>query len=352
MQEGAEPVAVMASVCVATLEADPCLRRVVLRADSLAGGLKKRKVAADSVFPLPHAAISSLPRHGRGRGRALRRRAEVAIVNCCISQFNCMVMGREEVAVSFMAPSAAQSRIVTQCVDTVRSFLRGPQRACGDCGIHSYLRSVRGDYAPRPHTLALGMRAGVPAAAARVNTAEVVRRVCETTARQIENPQTLLLPVADRPKVLPRPFVRTDATYPGWVARNVRAGLQKLKPRKSIYKHRRKPVVSGVFAAEKDEMEDRCIMALCPQNSLIDKRKLWKPRFASMPHVRDIFVEKGRRFRVHKIDGRHFFHMLRVGRRWSKFYASLPLPCVPGVAEKFPTHCSVPMGFTASASWA
>jgi len=101
-----------------------------------------------------------------------------------------------------------------------------------------------------------------------------VRRVCELTAKQIENPQGLLLPVAERPTVLPRPFVRTDASYPGWVSRNVKSGLQKLKPKQSIAKHRRKVIISGVFVVEKDEFEDRCIMVMTPQNALMDKRKL------------------------------------------------------------------------------
>ena len=131
----------------------------------------------------------------------------------------------------------------------------------------------------------------------------------------------------------------------------MQAELQKLKPRRSIVKRKGKTVVSGIFAVEKDEDEDRCIMALCPQNAMMDKRKLWKPRSASMPHVRAIFVAKGRRLRIHKIDGRHFFHMLHVGRRWQKYFASPPLPRVRGVAEKFPVQMAIPMGFAGSASW-
>ena len=126
---------------------------------------------------------------------------------------------------------------------------------------------------PATHTLSLGMRAGVPAVAAQVNTAETVRRVCQLIAKQIEEPQGLLLPVAERPTVLPRPFVRTDAICPGWMVRNVRTGFQKLKPWLSLAKHRGKPVISGAFAVEKDELEVRCIMAMPPQNALMDNQK-------------------------------------------------------------------------------
>ena len=104
----------------------------------------------------------------------------------------------------------------------------------------------------------------------------------------------------------PRPFARTYSTYPEWVKGNVKAGLQKLKRRKAIAKHRGRVLTSGVFAVEKDEHEDRCILALCPQNSLMNPKKLWRPRFASLPHMRAISVDPGRRLRVHKIEGRHF----------------------------------------------
>ena len=91
---------------------------------------------------------------------------------------------------------------------------------------------------------------------------------------------------------------------------------------------------------------------MTPQNALRDKRKLWRPGFASMPHVRAIFVAKGFWLRIHKIDGRHFFHMLRVGRQWQKYFAPPPLPRVRGQEVQYPVNVSVPMGFTGSASWA
>ena len=285
--------------------------------------------------------------------RAVHRRTEWAIANTYISLFNCMVMGRQEAAVSVEAPSAAQSRIMDNVLAILRGFLRGcSESAGGENEIHRYLRSVKGEYVPRPHTLALGMRAGVPAAAARVNTAETVARVNVGIARQLENPRDLLLPVCERPEKPPRPFVRTDATYPLWVKGNIQAGLQKLKPRKAIAKHRGRVLTSGVFAVEKDEDEDRCILALCPQNSLMNPKKLWRPRFASLPHMRATYVVPGRQLRVHKIDGRHFFHMLKVGRAWQKWFASPPLPKVGRSAIKYPVHCAVPMGFTGSACWA
>ena len=130
----------------------------------------------------------------------------------------------------------------------------------------------------------------------------------------------------------------------------MRSGLQKLKAKWPIAKHKGKPVISGAFPVEKDEHEDGCIMAMTPQNAMMDKRRLRRPRFASMPHVRAIYVAKGRRLRIHKIDGSRFFHMLRVGRRWQKYFASPPPPRVRGQEVKYPVRVSWLMGFTGSAS--
>ena len=82
-------------------------------------------------------------------------------------------------------------------------------------------------------------------------------------------------------------------------------------------------------------------MALCPQNGLVSQKKLWRPRFASMPHVRAVYVQRGRRLRAHKINGRHFFLMLRVGRSWQKYFALPPLPKVRGFADWL-WHADVP----------
>eukprot|EP00974_Lingulodinium_polyedra_P063206 6100742-Lingulodinium_polyedra.AAC.1 len=54
---------------------------------------------------------------------------------------------------------------------------------------------------------------------------------------------------------------------------------------------------------------------------------------------------------VSKRDARHFFHMLRLGRRWQKYLANLPIEDESG-AEVYPLHVSVPMGMTTSAAWA
>lgn len=52
-----------------------------------------------------------------------------------------------------------------------------------------------------------------------------------------------------------------------------------------------------------------------------------------------------------KLDARHFFHNLKVGRKWQKYLCHPPVD--KGLpSERFPVHMGVPMGFTLSASWA
>lgn len=71
-------------------------------------------------------------------------------------------------------------------------------------------------------------------------------------AEQVEHPSALLLRGKAKPKSIPRPFCRLDGTYPAYVKRNARAGLQVLKPPQKIYKFKGKPLYSGAFAVAKN----------------------------------------------------------------------------------------------------
>ena len=54
---------------------------------------------------------------------------------------------------------------------------------------------------------------------------------------------------------------------------------------------------------------------------------------------------------MYRIDARHFFHNLRLGRRWAKRLAHPPIKGRAGELL-FPLHLAVPMGFTAAATFA
>ncbi|CAL1171994.1 unnamed protein product [Cladocopium goreaui] len=322
---------------------------------SLRGGLGNRTsleagVSPSAVFPLPLMSPCKLPRRGRSRERAKARNSFLNYVNLIISALNHMYSGCSRV--SRVEPTLAQAR-VHQCIfTTVSSFLRSGVRTSGEEEIKDYLLESMHYNGAGGRAQPLGLRAGVPDHAAVVDLKGVLDRYDKGLAEQVEHPSSLLYPKRLRPKHIPKPFCKLHETYPAYVKRNVKAGLQTLLPRKSIYKIKGRPLYSGAFAVPKNSDEDRAISALCPLNALVNPAKLWKPRFAIMPMMRALQIAPGKRLRIYKKDARHFFHFLRVGRRWRKYMAHPPLKATAEYPEMFPAHAGVPMGFTAAASWA
>lgn len=184
-----------------------------------------------------------------------------------------------------------------------------------------------------------------------VQAADIVPEFDSRIAELIEQPQRLLLPAAHRPHVLPRPLKRLARTYGDYVLRNVKAGLQVLKPMK-IFRHGGAPLLNVCFAGPKSDLEDRAITALCPTNELVDRAQLWKPVFGRPSALRTLLLPRGHRLRLYKRDCRHFFHVLKVHRRWEKYFAHAPLAPNARGAVLVPCHRAFPMGFRASASWA
>ena len=322
---------------------------------SLRGGLGNRTsleagVSPSAVFPLPLMSPCKLPRRGRSRERAKARNSFLNYVNLIISALNHMYSGCSRV--SRVEPTLAQAR-VHQCIfTTVSSFLRSGVRTSGEEEIKDYLLESMHYNGAGGRAQPLGLRAGVPDHAAVVDLKGVLDRYDKGLAEQVEHPSSLLYPKRLRPKHIPKPFCKLHETYPAYVKRNVKAGLQTLLPRKSIYKIKGRPLYSGAFAVPKNSDEDRAISALCPLNALVNPAKLWKPRFAIMPMMRALQIAPGKRLRIYKKDARHFFHFLRIGRRWRKYMAHPPLKATAEYPEMFPAHAGVPMGFTAAASWA
>ena len=317
------------------------------------GPLAKRDAgnSPKDIFPLPLMRRRSLPRRGRGRARARARNSFLEFVNITIACLNFMHSGR--VVYSCVEPSGAQRRLMDNIFYTVSSFLRGGVSASGERAIRKYLLEDLHSYrVAGSHALPLGLRAGVPERAAQVDLAQALHSFSPDLARQVEHPRELLLPKPERPATIPRPFCRLHATYPEYVRRNIKAGLQKLKPRRTIFKFKGRPLYSGAFAVAKNEDEDRAISALCPLNALVDVSKLWKPRFAIMSMLRTLRLQPGRLLRIYKKDARHFFHFLRVGHRWEKYFSHPALIPTHQYDEMYPVHRGVPMGFTAAASWA
>ena len=307
-------------------------------------------VSEEEVFPLPLVGIRPLPRKGRLRARAVARLALHDAVNAVVIALNLLFTGGGDASVQTWAPTAAQRRALASLTARVRTFLRSAPGTSGESFVCRYLRESPGYQSWVGMTaLPLGERAGVPECAAGVDLSGVLREHDPVLAHQVEEPRSILLPCRDRPK-LKRPFIKVHSSYPALVARCVRGGLQKLVRQKHVFKVRRRPLLSGAFAVEKDPDEDRSISAMVPLNQMVNQRKIRQPRFAMMPRLRGVVVSRKRRLRLSKKDARHYFHTLRVGRKWAKFMAHPPVE-VNGELL-YPVHQAVPMGFTASCSWA
>ena len=261
-------------------------------------------------------------------------------------------MGSLEAACTSLAPTAAQRRAQQLAFAIVNTFLGDTTCVSGEHAIREILR-LPDDYVGHGRlALLLGLRAGVPDRASAVSLEEELKVFDERMASQIEHPTELLLPSSSRPATLSRPFMKLDSTYPEYVKRNARAGLQRVRVRHRIFKHRGVPVVNGTFAVAKNSTEDRAISALCPTNDLIDASKLWRPKFARMSVFGTLAVRPGMRLRLYKRDARHYYHMLRVGRRGQKLFAHPPVPAMSSFGERHKVHTACPMGFAGSAAWA
>eukprot|EP00973_Karenia_brevis_P058331 8122462-Karenia_brevis.AAC.1 len=92
-----------------------------------------------------------------------------------------------------------------------------------------------------------------------------------------------------------------------------------------VARHAGKPIINGGFAVPKDELEDRLISADVPINQLLDSEKLPRPRFAYIPRLRVVRSDPRKVIRVTKRDARHYFHMLRLGKRWRKYLSNPPV---------------------------
>ena len=104
------------------------------------------------------------------------------------------------------------------------------------------------------------------------------------------------------------------------------------------------------FAVPKDDTEDRAISAVLDTNDCVDPKKLPRPRFAFILAMRSMRSSgRPRKLLVTKRDARHYFHQLRVPRRWQRWLGHPPIRV--GKYRRWPLQRSAPMGFGPSAGW-
>ena len=163
------------------------------------------------------------------------------LLNVVLLVLNVFFAGRWEATVSARSPTAAQTRVLQSLTERLRVFIRGAPGTSGDDAIHRFLQQSPGYEAwDRGAALPLGVRAGVPERAATVDLAAVVATSAPEISEQLLEPSTLLLPPRLRPEA-PKPYVLLAASYPAHVRNCVKTSMQRLLPRRKIYKVRHAP---------------------------------------------------------------------------------------------------------------
>jgi len=338
-------------VAASAFESGGVLGRVLRRSSARCLRQRPAGLSDDAVFPVPLLPLNPSAPRGRARERASRRRPFARFANVCLCMMNLMYVGREADSVPYYTSTAAQRRVQTVVLDDVRAFLRGAPGASGDDALYSYLKEVDAYTAdPSSVAMALGSRAGVPDRAADVCLEEALGPFDAAMAEQVRNPGAVLLPPRERPEDLPKAYTYTDRTYKDFVEAGRRAGLYRLVPQRRVFKYRGRPLISGAFAVRKDVQEDRCITAANPVNALLNMAVVKRPRFGAVNRLRAVTCSGRKVLRVCKKDARHYFHSLRLHRRWQK-YLSMPPVDIQG-REMYPLCTTAPMGFAPSACWA
>ena len=149
------------------------------------------------------------------------------------------------------------------------------------------------DYSPAATAaLPLGSLGGVPPSAVDVPLQTVLQDSAPLLARQSVEPSLLLLPASRRPGAVRRPAKLLAKTYPALVRRNIKVGLQRLAPRRKVWRHNGRLLEGGAFAVYTSSSEHRVISDL-PVNDLIDPDRLLKPIFAYPPRLRVVRLQPG-----------------------------------------------------------
>ena len=248
--------------------------------------------------------------------------------------------------------TAAHRRVHSRIGCALEAMVMTDEPVLTQEGLDQFLRQSE-FYSGEGVSLALGVRGGVPERAADVPLAEHLSVHFPGMSKQVVQPSCLLLASRRRPRRVKRGFAWLAASYPELVKRNVKAGLHKFKKESQVAKHRGVKVLAGAFAVKKDLHEDRVITDPSV-NQLLDPERLPRPKFAYIPALRCLSVPRTGVIAVSKRDARHYFHRLRIGKRWHRWLCGPPISIDgrAGSRRLYPASCSAPMGFGPSAGWA
>ena len=303
-------------------------------------------VSPEHVFPLPW--IPRSPAAQREMFGTYVVRAEWAHATLLVAVLNYM-HGGLQFEICRLAPAAAQKRVMRQQMALARRTAQELKDAeVSSRAIRDFMRLDLFGYGARQVARPLGLRAGVPEVAATCDTAKVLAVHNPPLSALCEDPSLLMKAPEDFP-VPRRPFCFTDSSYPQLVARAVEAGLQEYGPETDAVfaagHHRH----GGAFAVEKDEHEDRWISPLEFSNDAVRTEDLPPLIAPYMPQLGTTTLRRGKKLLVSKRDARHYFHVLKRGKRWRRWMAMPPVKDRYG-QRHWVYHRSWPMGFKPSAA--
>ena len=311
------------------------------------GPVKGRGRAVDRVFPLS-------PMSSGGRFLSPVEPGDRLLFhggNMVIAVLNWMHGGQKWHGPLFL--SAAHRRVHSRIERALRDLVMTDDPILSSGGLDSFLKQTE-HYRGGSAVLALGAKGGVPSKAADVPLADHLAELFPEMSHQVREPCALLLPSRRRPRRVKRGYTWVASTYPELVKKNVQAGLHRYKKPSQVAKHRGVRCLAGAFAVPKDNNEDRVITDPSV-NQLIDPERLPRPSFAYIPHMRCLTVPRGGVIAVSKRDARHYFHRLRLGKKWEKWLCGPPIPLQTSSGETkqfYPAARATPMGFGPSAGWA
>eukprot|EP00435_Cladocopium_sp_Y103_P023381 s313_g5.t1 len=248
--------------------------------------------------------------------------------------------------------SAAHRRVHLRIEEALMALVMTDEPLLTQEGLDQFLRQSE-FYTGDGVSLALGVRGGVPEVAADVPLADNLMAHSPVMAQQVSQSSSLLLSSRRRPRRVKRGYVWLASSYPELVKKNVKAGLHRYKKASQVAKHRGVKVLAGAFAVKQDSHEDRVITDPSV-NQLLDPDLLPRPKFAYIPALRCLTVPRSGYIAVSKRDARHYFHRLRIGKKWQRWLCGPPvmLNSRAGPQQLYPASCSAPMGFGPSAGWA
>ena len=146
----------------------------------------------------------------------------------------------EEGSCTIFPPGAAQRRVHSIVFSHALDFLKGCGEWPGRDEIQTYLRQADDYMVSRSGTVPLGELGGVPTSAADVDVEGLLSKTHPKLAQNVAEPRSLLLAPSARPRTLRRTHVSVAATYPRYVAKTCKAGLQRLVHGSKVWKHRGK----------------------------------------------------------------------------------------------------------------